>query len=249
MQAPPALDSLRRFLPADDLWPPGRAWTAHGAGLNKLWRYARPFLPAGEVDLETFVRASQQAQARGLQTAIEHYRRLKARGCGGALVWQLNEPWPAISWAILDFYRRPKPAYEAVRRAMSPVLVSLEYPLRHYQAGDDLEVDVWLVNDRLQALAGCRIEVQLWDPDGRPAEEFIQAEPAIDVPGGTARVVARLCWTLPWATADGGHLTCRLLQGDAVLADNEYELGHHDGVRPTWRQRLWAWLSGLVVSS
>ncbi|MEJ2208780.1 MAG: glycoside hydrolase family 2 TIM barrel-domain containing protein [Anaerolineae bacterium] len=251
MQAPPAIDSLRRFLPEDDLWPPGPSWTAHSAGLDKLWRYARPFLPAGDVDLETFVRASQQAQARGLQIAVEHYRRLKARGCGGVLVWQLNEPWPAISWALLDFFRQPKPAYETVRRAMNPVLVSLEYPLRHYRAGEDLEFDVWLINDRPEPLAGCRLEVRLWDPDGRPAEELVQAEPAVDVPAGAARVVARLRWSLAWPTTegDGGHLTCRLLQGDRILSANEYELGHHDDVRPTWRQRLWAWLSGPLMPS
>ncbi|MFN2227809.1 MAG: glycosyl hydrolase 2 galactose-binding domain-containing protein, partial [Anaerolineae bacterium] len=254
MQAPPVIDSLRRFLPADELWPPDRAWTAHGAGLDKLWRYARPFLPPGKANLETFVCAAQQAQAHGMQVAVEHYRRLKARGCGGALVWQLNEPWPAVSWALLDFYRRPKPAYEAVRRAMSPVLVSLEYPLRHYQAGEELEVDVWLVNDRSEALTGCRVEVQLWDPDGRPAEPA-RSIPGLDVPPAMAQSIARLRWTLPWATAravpagSSGRLTCRLLQGEDILAANEYELGHYDDVRPTWRQRLWAWFSGLVVPS
>ena len=41
----------------------------------------------------------------------------------------------------------------------------------------------------------------------------------------------------------------RLLQEGAILATNEYEMGHHDGMGPTWRQRFWAWLAGLVIPS
>ncbi len=248
LQAPPAVEVLRRFVPQDEQWPPGRSWTSHGAGLSKLWRYARPFLAGREANLEAFVQASQQAQARGLQIAIEHYRRRKAQGCGGALVWQLNEPWPAISWSLLDFYRQPKPAYRAVQRAFEPLLVSLEFPLVPLQAGQDLEIAVWLVNDRPEPVGRCRLEVQLWDPAGQPVERFVLP---IDTPAATAEVVARLRWTLTWATTEGGggRLSCRLLQGSATLAANDYDLGHHDDIRPGLRQRLWAWLRGLVFAS
>jgi hypothetical protein len=44
LQAAPSVQALRRFLPEEDLWPPGPSWLAHGADLRKLWRYARPFL-------------------------------------------------------------------------------------------------------------------------------------------------------------------------------------------------------------
>ena len=247
LQAPPAVATLRRFLPREELWPPGRSWIAHGAGLDKLWRYARPYLPGAQVDLEAFVQASQQAQARGLQVAVEHYRRLKAQGCGGALVWQLNEPWPAISWALIDYYREPRPAYHVVQRAFSPLLISLAYPLRRYRAGEDLEIEVWLIDDRPEAGGDYQVEVVLWDPEGQAAEQYIQA---VSI-ASAAEVVARLCWRLPWDTTEGngGRLTCRLLQEGAVLAANEYELGHHDDLGPTWRQRFWTWLAGLVTPS
>ena len=91
-------------------------------------RYARPLLRrAGapvikpeDVDLEAFVDASQRAQAIGLQVAIEHLRR-KKYACSGSVVWQLNEPWPAISWSLVDYLWHPKPAYQAVRRAYDPL--------------------------------------------------------------------------------------------------------------------------------
>jgi beta-mannosidase len=254
LQAPPAVDSLRRFLPHEELWPPGRAWAVHGAGLAKLWRYARPFLPAEGGGLEAFVSASQQAQARGLQIAIEHYRRRKARGNAGALVWQLNEPWPAVSWALFDFYGQPKLAYEAVQRAFSPLLISLEFPLRPYQPGDELEITVWVVNDRPEDVGGCQVEVQLWDPAGRLAERFIYPVAGIDglgVPAGGVAAVTRLRWSLAWTAGGGpgGRLTCQLWESNIVVAANAYDLGHHDGIQPTWQQRLWAWLTSLFVPS
>jgi beta-mannosidase len=257
LQAPPAVDTLRRFIPRDELWPPGQAWITHGAGLHKLWRYARPFLPADAADLEAWVEASQRAQAQGLQIAIEHYRRRKARGNGGALVWQLNEPWPAISWALLDFYGQPKPAYEVVRRAFSPLLISLEFPLAPYQVGDDLEITVWLINDRPEPAGGCQVEVQLWNPSGQPVERFVHpagtnaGADTVSVPGAGVEAIAHFRWPLAWPTAEGsgGRLTCRLWQGSSLLAANEYDLGPYDGILPTWRQRLWARLTGLVTPS
>jgi beta-mannosidase len=242
LQAPPSVETLQRFIPPEDLWPPGRSWAFHGAGLEKLKRYSRPFLAGQDSTLEAFVQASQRAQVHGLQIAIEHYRRGKARGCGGVLIWQLNEPWPAISWALLDFYRQPKPAYDAVRRLLAPVLVSVDYAPRCFQAGDDLSADVWIVNDRSEAWPGCCVEVVLWDAMGQPVAQFTRT---VDVAADSAEVVGDFCWHLP--TGGGWRLSCSLTQGERLLADNEYDLGAHDGIQPTLQQRAWTWLAGLVT--
>jgi beta-mannosidase len=252
LQSPPGVQSLGRFLSPAELWPPGRAWTYHGAGLKKLWRYARPFLPSAQasrprpawrtVTPELFVRASQRAQAHGLQIGIEHFRRRKASGCGGLLIWQLNEPWPAISWSLVDFYRQPKPAYESVRRLFEPVLVSLDFPLREYHRGDVWHADVWVVNDGPQALSDCRVEVVLEGQGERPAGHF---ERELDVPADSARIVDRIAWELP--PAEEWRLACTLEQAGRVLAANEYDLSVHDGIRPAMSQRLWTWLTHLVM--
>ena len=244
LQAIPGTETLRQCIPPDEMWPPGPSWSYHGAELIKLKRYARPFLRGSETSLEDLIEASQRAQACALQIAVEHYRRAKARGGGGVLVWQLNEPWPAISWALVDFYRRPKATYAVVKRLMSPVLVSLEYPLRHYEAGDELTIAIWLVNDLPVDLHGCRLEVTLWGGDG---QAVARQDIGVEVAAGLAGLVGHLRWTLP----PGGdwRLTCRLSQEEQVLAQNEYDLAIHDSIRPTAGQRLRAWLSSLVVPS
>jgi beta-mannosidase len=244
LQAPPEATTLERFIPPEELWPPGPSWTYHGAGLEKLWRYARPFLQGRETTLDEFVEASQRAQAYGLRVAIEHYRRRKAHGVGGALVWQLNEPWPAISWAIIDHYGQPKPAFELVKRLFSPVLISLDYPLKCYRAGNDLAFDVWIINDRQEALEACQVEVVLWDDAGRAANRFTHR---MDMAADSAEPVGHACWPLP--PGDGWRLTCTVFHEGQALSTNEYDLSLYDGIRPTWRQRLWTWSSKLVTPS
>jgi beta-mannosidase len=243
LQAPPGVQALRRFLPPDELWPPGASWAFHGANIDKLWRYARPFLPRGEeVTLESFVAASQRAQAEGLRIAVEHYRRLKAQGNGGALVWQLNEPWPAISWALLDHDRSPKPAYDTVRRAFQPLLASVDYPLRCYRPGDELPLRVWVIHDGAEPLPGSRVLVRLLDAAGREAE---RVEAKVDVAPASATPVAGARWILP--SGGGWRLVACIEHGSIVVSENEYDLAACDDLGPTPRQRLWAWLTGLVT--
>jgi beta-mannosidase len=243
LQAPSDASTLRRFIPPDELWPPAPSWTYHGAGLPKLRRYAQPFLPSGEdTTLDEFARASQHAQAHGLQIAIEHYRRRKAEGCGGVLVWQLNEPWPAISWALIDFFRQPKAAYETVKRLFSPVLVSVEYPYRRFQPGDRFQARVWIVNDRAEALPGCNLEVTLWARDGQPAECL---SCTVEVRADSAEIANSLDWSLPHG--GGWRLTCRLAQKGQALASNEYDLAVCDDLQPTWRQRMKVWLRDRLL--
>ncbi|MHB1416922.1 MAG: glycoside hydrolase family 2 protein, partial [Chloroflexota bacterium] len=57
LQSPPDEASLCRFLPPGEVWPPGQAWEARKAQLDKLARYARPLRPS---TLHEFVAATQR---------------------------------------------------------------------------------------------------------------------------------------------------------------------------------------------
>jgi beta-mannosidase len=249
LQAPPSVDALRAFLLTDDLWPPGPGWEAHNAQLSLLMRYAGPFLRRGDgrtprletVDLETFVDATQRAQAVGLQMAIEHHRR-KKYACAGTLVWQLNEPWPAICWSLVDYLWHPKPAYRAVCRAYSPLLVSLEYSIRRYEDGDPFVATVWVLNDWNVRYSGCCVQVLLQDDRGETSASWLHT---MAVDAGSARIVGRVEWELP----EGGDWTAvaRLYQGDAILTENEYALSFYDMQKTPLFLRLRRWLARLAL--
>jgi beta-mannosidase len=226
LQAPPVVASLQRFIPPDELWPPGPSWKYHRAQMAKLRHYARPFQissrqsPNPDFQLSTFVIAAQRAQARGIQIAVEHARRRKY-ATSGFLVWQFNSPWPAIDWALVDYYRAPKLAYYELAEIANPLLVSLDYPLRRYLPGEEFTADVWVINDWLRDFPSCRVEVAV----GNMQETF-----KVDIKPDSAEMVGHTTWILP-----GGDLrvTCRLVQGDRVLSTNRYDLSEYDGRTPS----------------
>lgn len=148
LQALPNRQTLTTML-AD----PTQNWESCNGDTPKLMRYLRLFLPQAKRespdpdDLDELIEASQRAQAAALQTAIEHMRRRKAQ-TGGVMVWQFNEPWPAISWAVVDYFRRPKLAYHLLKKWFNPLLISLDFePGLRRQAGDLFKAAMWGIND------------------------------------------------------------------------------------------------------
>lgn len=72
---------------------------------------------------DAFVYASQLLQAQAIQYGVEHWRRNRGR-CMGAVVWQLNDCWPVVSWASIDYYGRWKALHYYEKRFFAPVLIS-----------------------------------------------------------------------------------------------------------------------------
>lgn len=85
-------------------------------------------------------RVSQMLQGLAMQYAVEHWRRQTPR-CMGALYWQFNDCWPAISWSSIDFHGRWKALHYAARRFFAPVLVSAVENL------DNHTIEVHAIND------------------------------------------------------------------------------------------------------
>lgn len=252
MQAPPDVESLRRFMPENRLWPvrpvlpyslseavslgpsfwdklpaltldhrtveSTRMWYHHNAQLYKMFRYAKI---RGFHDLETFVAASQEAQAAGLQVAVEHIRRRRYRS-SGVMFWQLNEPWPAVCWSVIDYYLRPKRAYWKIAAVMAPALVSLDYIYKRYRPGDEFRAEAWVINDMHRPLEGARLTVSLVTDAGRvelAARDLGRVEP------DSLTSVGEVAATLPETVAM--RVECRLEAGREVF-DNEYDLTFHD---------------------
>jgi beta-mannosidase len=87
--------------------------------------------------LADWVYYSQLNQRDALRFAIEHYRR--SAFCKGSLIWQLNDLWPAQSWALWDVLGEPKPAAVALERLYAPGLLSL--------VRRGFEVELWGILD------------------------------------------------------------------------------------------------------
>jgi beta-mannosidase len=125
MQALPHEQTIREFAPtAKGLFCKTLLHHQYAPeGQERIIRYicAMFRLPAR---FEEWIDASQRMQAEVLRRGVEHWRRRKFN-TSGTLIWQLHDAHTATSWAIIDFYRRPKLGYEFARRFFFPVLLSL----------------------------------------------------------------------------------------------------------------------------
>ncbi|MBA3868935.1 MAG: glycoside hydrolase family 2 protein [Anaerolineae bacterium] len=72
---------------------------------------------------ETTLWLSQILQGMAMKYAVEHWRRNMPRSMG-ALYWQLNDMWPAPSWASLDWKGNWKALHYMAKRFNNPLLVS-----------------------------------------------------------------------------------------------------------------------------
>lgn len=124
--------------------------------------------------LEHFVYCTQLMQAECLASAYRLWKR-EWRGpgkeyCGGALVWQINDCWPVTSWAICDYYLRPKHAYYTVKREMAPISIGMtrrqhKHPRDKYTRVDidtKIQIEIWGSNLMLEDLKVDCV-VKAWD--------------------------------------------------------------------------------------
>ena len=151
--------------------------------------------------------------------------------CGGVAFWQFNEPWPAVSWSVIDRAGRPKAAYEMLRRAYQPILIAARFPWRRYAPGDVFRAEIWLVNDGPAAWQGCSAEALL---DGA----VVWSVNDLTLPPASATRIGELVVPLDVAPQ---ALTLDLRCGEMLLASNRYDLAVHlPGRQPRSRRAIHA---------
>ncbi|HVP50457.1 MAG TPA: beta galactosidase jelly roll domain-containing protein [Candidatus Bathyarchaeia archaeon] len=125
---PPA--SLRRFLPADKLWPQNDVWGFHEGGerfqtlmyynTSMEHRYGTPN------NLNDFVRKAYAMDYEGERAMFEAYARNKFTSTG-VIQWMLNNAWPSLIWHLYDYYMVPAGGYYGTKKANEPMHVMYSY--------------------------------------------------------------------------------------------------------------------------
>ncbi len=118
----PAWDHIGRRWPVADDDP---AW--RHAGFQPVnWAERGVGLPSAHQGFAAYIKASQDYQADVIRFAAEHFRSRKFESCWGAFALNLVDPFPAISFGLLDSERRPKAALEALTQAFKPTRVIIQ---------------------------------------------------------------------------------------------------------------------------
>ena len=145
---------LREIIPEDELFPlrRGGSWELHHA--LAAWRengWAHQDIAEiyfGKIDsLEQLCEGTQWLQCEGYKAIFEEARRQWPH-CSMASNWCYNEPWKtAANNSLLCYPHQPKPAYEAVKAALRPVMPSARIPKFDWTEGELFTAELWLLND------------------------------------------------------------------------------------------------------
>ena len=88
------------------------------------WEFAHP-----PKDGPLWYFAAQLVQARAVETGVKHFRTLYPT-CSGTFLWQFNDMWPALSWAVFDSDSQRKLAWYSLQAAYQPIVMHFDGPDR-----------------------------------------------------------------------------------------------------------------------
>jgi beta-mannosidase len=146
MEAYPHLETLRACIKESGQLVPGSVLMDHR---NRAIDHERRLMSyvvenfgvggCGDGDVVRFGYLTQLVQADTMRSCYGSWRRQWGdegrRKCGGVLVWQLNDCWPTVSWAVVDYFGVPKPGWYAIKRALGRVVVGVQRPYRSWTMG------------------------------------------------------------------------------------------------------------------
>lgn len=178
--SPPPLESLKRFLPEDQLWPINEAWNYHcGGGPFKtldVFTKAMDARYGPSKSVEEYARKAQAAAYESHRAMLESFGERKYAATG-VIQWMQNNAWPGMIWHLYDFYLRPGGSYFGAKKAGEPLHVQFAY--------DDRSVVV--VNSTLQEHRGLKATARVLD---LASKELLARTAPVDVgPDGSVKVL------------------------------------------------------------
>ena len=135
----PQLESLKRMIPEESLWPLSDAWdyhcTASGSDMNSMKQLQETVngLYGGFDGLEDFVRKAHAVDYDGTRAMFEAFR-VRIPKATGIVQWMLNSAWPSLYWQQYDWYGAPTAGYYGTKKACEPRQLLFDYATRKVYA-------------------------------------------------------------------------------------------------------------------
>ncbi len=129
-QSMPDMATIREFAGKGDLAIDSPVLKAHqkflaGEGNDRLKLYMDQRLRPAK-DFADLVYLTQVNQAQAIDMAARHHRACRPVTLG-SLYWQINDTWPSISWASMDYHGRWKLLHYAARRFFAPQAIVAQH--------------------------------------------------------------------------------------------------------------------------
>jgi beta-mannosidase len=189
--------SMKKIISADKQWPISKheeAWKFHD--FQPAENYRAIGRPEAFKNLDDYLETTQKYQYDYIRFVTEYFRRAHFAPTASAYQFMFKDCWPQVSWAVVDFRNQTRMGFEALKEAMSPALVSIEWKRRSFKPGETVEAPVWLVNDG-KGLKGTRVAWKIYDFEDK--EKKAQSSGALDadVPGNSSKAVLTVRHGIP----------------------------------------------------
>ena len=247
----PTLESLKKFIPADKLWPINETWFMHAGAWGGNSTLSNTRLAVGHrygpsTNVEDFVRKAQLAHYENTRAQFENFAASGWATHKMVGYWMLNSHWPSFYGNLIDYYLSPDAAYYGAKRGLRPLSVAFDY----YAIGDNSQARIIAFNQTPGDVHGLRVRVRVYDLDGKVRDDRSTNGVAISFNGATQVM------TLPRYPDSSPvfFVRCQLFdEAGKLIVDNTYwqsqkddDLGarSHDQVM-TLRQDKWADMTAL----
>jgi exo-1,4-beta-D-glucosaminidase len=247
----PTLESLKKFIPADKLWPINDTWFMHAGawGGNSTLSNIRLALNhryGPSTNIEDFVRKAQLAHYENTRAQFENFAASGWATHKMVGYWMLNSHWPSFYGNLIDYYLKPDALYFGAKKGLRPLSVAFDY----YATGDNSQARIIVFNQTPADVRGLRVRVRIYDLDGKVRDDRSINGVAISFNGATPVM------TLPRYPESSPvfFVRCQLFDdAGKLVVDNTYwqsqkddDLGArgHDMVM-TLRQDKWADMTAL----
>lgn len=154
--AVPPIESLRRMLSPEHLWPIDEYWNFHaGGGQFKNLNVFTDALSARygpAKDAPDYAMKSQLMAYEGQRAMFEAYGGNRYKSTG-VIQWMLNNAWPGMIWHLYDYYLMPGGGYFGTKNACEPVHVQYSYA----------DKSVMAVNTTQKPLPNLKLTAKVYD--------------------------------------------------------------------------------------
>ncbi|PWT92826.1 MAG: glycosyl hydrolase family 2 [Blastocatellia bacterium] len=154
--AVPPVESLKRILPTEHLWPIDEHWNFHAGGGQfktlKVFTNALEARYGSARDLRDYATKSQLMAYEGQRAMFEGFGANRYQA-SGVIQWMLNNAWPSMIWHLYDYYLMPAGGYFGTKTACEPVHVQYAYS----------DKSIVVVNTTNRAHTKLRLRVRVYD--------------------------------------------------------------------------------------
>lgn len=175
MQAAPHIDTLKKCYSGEEstnIQAIVKDLSYHKADVGGLSYYAKKFSREFS-NTHELIQISQSLQAYALKYAIEICRS-NWPNVSGVFPWQLSDPWPNISWSIIDHNLHPKLSYEMLKTSYKAILPMIQC-WKKSNKGENWRTGTIIIHNASQNVfhGSLQIDIKQKDPNKKETAQEI----------------------------------------------------------------------------